>query len=246
MTTGIARAFYGVRYYLSWFGFAVMALAFNTACVPLLLLPGNPRAGALVRGAIRRLFSLWAWWLDWSGVVRIAWLGFDRPLTPGTVYVANHPTLVDATVILSRLPDAICAMKPSLMRNPFTGPAAIAAGYVVFGKTVDGVRDAAAKVAAGKSFLIFPEGTRTPDGTVLGPMAHGFLMSAERARAPVELIVVRASPGLGRKGRPWWRLPAVVPASITVTQDRRWEWDGQRSSAELLAELEGRLKAVLD
>jgi hypothetical protein len=77
-------------------------------------------------------------------------------------------------------------------------------------------------------------------------MAHGFLISAERARAPVELIVVRASPGLGRKGRPWWRLPDVIPASITVTQDRRWEWDGRRSSAELLVELEGRLKAVLD
>jgi hypothetical protein len=51
---------------------------------------------------------------------------------------------------------------------------------------------------------------------------------------------------LGRKGRPWWRLPDVIPASITVTQDRRWEWDGRRSSAELLVELEGRLKAVLD
>jgi len=38
----------------------------------------------------------------------------------------------------------------------------------------------------------------------------------------------------------------VIPASITVTQDRRWEWDGRRSSAELLVELEGRLKAVLD
>lgn len=245
MTTAIARAFYGTRYYLTWFWFAAAALALNAACVPLLLIPGSPRAGALVRGAIRRLFTLWGWWLDWSGVVRIGWIGFDRPLTPGTVYVANHPTLVDATVILSRLPDAICVMKPSLMRNPFTGPAAAAAGYVVFGRTVDGVRDAAAKVAAGKALLIFPEGTRTPEGVVLGPMAHGFLMSAERARAPVELIVVRASPGLGRKGRPWWRLPTVIPGSITVTQDLRWEWDGRRSSAELLVELEGRLKALL-
>jgi 1-acyl-sn-glycerol-3-phosphate acyltransferase len=246
MTSGVARALYGACYYLSWFWFAAVALALNAACVPLLLIPGSPRAGALVRRAIRSLFSLWGWWLDWSGVVRVAWLGFERPLTAGTVYVANHPTLVDATVILSRLPDAICVMKPSLMRNPFTGPAAAAAGYVVFGRTVDGVRDAAAKVAAGKSLLIFPEGTRTPDGAILGPMVHGFLMSAERARAPVELLVVRASPGLGRKGSPWWRLPPVLPASITVTQDRRWEWDGRRTSAELLVELEGRMKAALD
>lgn len=246
MTAALARSFYGARYFLSWFCFAAGALALNVACLPLLVIPGRRRAGAPVRGAIRSLFRLWGWWLDWSGVVRIAWLGFERPLTAGTVYVANHPTLIDATVILSRLPDAICVMKPSLIRNPFTGPAAAAAGYVVFGKTVDGVRDAAAKVAAGRSLLIFPEGTRTPDGAALGPMAHGFLMSAERARSPVELIVVRASPGLGRKGIPWWRLPTVVPASISVTQDRRWEWDGRRSSAELLLELEGRLRAVLD
>ena len=35
MTTGTARAFYGACYYLSWFWFAVAALALNAACVPL-------------------------------------------------------------------------------------------------------------------------------------------------------------------------------------------------------------------
>jgi hypothetical protein len=77
-------------------------------------------------------------------------------------------------------------------------------------------------------------------------MTHGFLLSAERARAPVELIVIKASPGLVPRGSPWWRLPSVLPASMIITLDRRWEWDPGRSSADLVLEIEGRMRAVLE
>ncbi|MGD1030780.1 MAG: lysophospholipid acyltransferase family protein [Opitutaceae bacterium] len=245
MKARIKRGFYAACYILSWGWFAAVGLALNVVCTPLLLVPARSWIGIRVRRAIRLLFKLWLCWFHACGMIRLTWTGFDEPLPAGTVYIANHPTILDATFILAKLPDAICVMKASLMRNPAIAPAAILAGYVVSGKPVDAVRDAAAKVAAGRSLLLFPEGTRTPAGTRLGPLKPAFFLCAERAKAPIQLIVVRAPADLAPKGRAWWRWPSELPSLVTLTLDRRWEWDARRSSAELIAEIESRIVSVI-
>lgn len=245
MKAWASRGFYVACYFISWGWFALVGLIFNMACAPLLLVPARNRIGIWVRRIIHSLFNLWRCWLHASGVVRVTWIGFDRPLSAGTIYIANHPTLVDATFILTKLPDAICVMKKSLMRNPVIAPAALLAGYVASGKSVDTVRDASAKVAAGRSLLVFPEGTRTAEGTIVGALNPAFLLCAERAKAPVQLVLVRASPELGSRGRAWWRPPSQLPGWIIITLDCRWEWDAGRSSTELLTQIEGRMASIL-
>ncbi len=237
---GLAVGFYG-----SWALFAGVGLVLNLACAPLLLLRRREAWGPAVRSVIRRLFDLWVRWFRVCPCVAVSWRGFEAPLTRGTVYIANHPTVVDATFLLARLPDAICIFKPALRRNPATGPAAIMAGYVGGETGIDLIRNAAERVAAGCSLLIFPEGTRTAPGTILGVLKPGFALIAGRARAPVQLIVIRAPPDLARRGRPWWRLPAVLPARVEITLDRRWEHDPARPTAVLTAEVGRRLIEVL-
>jgi len=195
---------------------------------------------------IRRLFEAWLAWFHATRIVRIEWKGFDEsPLQPGTVYIANHPTLIDATVILARLPDAVCIFKPSLMRNPAIGPAAVMAGYVRGDAGLDLIKAAAARVAAGQSLLVFPEGTRTASGISVGPMKPGFALIADRAKAPVRLMVVRSSPGLCTRGRPWWHAPPVLPCTIEVSLDRSWPYEPGRSAAELTQSVERRICDVL-
>ena len=239
------RAYYVFIYYLSWFFFGLVGLGLNIFCIFLLPLPGRRARGAGVRAAIRGLFDLWLKWLHASRVVRLRWTGFDQPLKRGTVYVANHPTLVDATFLLARLPNAVCIFKPSLMRNPVIGPAAIMAEYVSGDAGLDVIRAAAAKVAAGCSILIFPEGTRTTPGAAPGRFKPGFALIAAQAKAPVQLILVRSTPELTTRGRPWWKLPAVLPGRVDITLDQRWEHVPERSASLLTAEVERRLSEVL-
>jgi 1-acyl-sn-glycerol-3-phosphate acyltransferase len=130
------------------------------------------------------------------------------------------------------------------MRNPAIGPAAIVAGFVAGDAGVDLIRTAAGKVAKGRSLLIFPEGTRTAIGEALGTLRSGFALIALRAQAPVQLVVIRSTDHLVRKGRPWWRLPKVLPAHIVVSLDRRWEHDPSRHAAALTAEVTTRLLEV--
>ena len=245
MKRAFQHGYYVGACYVSWLAFALVGLGLNVACAPLLLLPRRAGRGARVRRAIRRLFDLWRRWFHACGVLRIAWRGFEAPLARGTVYIANHPTLLDATLLLARLPDAVCIFKPALMRNPAIGPAAIMGGYIAGENGPDLVREVAARIAAGQSLLIFPEGTRTATGTTLGPLKPGFALIAARARAPVQLIVIRASADLVPRGRPWWRLPAVLPVWMEISLDRCWAHDPARSVRQLTDEVEQRLVSVL-
>jgi 1-acyl-sn-glycerol-3-phosphate acyltransferase len=196
-------------YYFSWLLFGLGGLAINLAYAPLLFLGNREKVGRQARRGMRWMLDLWLRWMGFSGIVRVTWKGFDGPLPGGVVYVANHPTLVDAPFLLARLPDAVCILKPSLMRNPLIGPAVHLCGYVSGDKGVDLIRDAAHRVREGQSLLIFPEGTRTLSNGALHPLRPGFALVAQLAKAPVRIIRVRSSPHMARKDWPWWQLPPV-------------------------------------
>lgn len=232
-------------YLFSWSLFCGVGVAINLGCLPLLLWPRRATGGAWMRRGLRGLFAFWMRWMHVTGVVRVEWRGFEVPPAPGAVFIANHPTLIDAFMLLSRLPDTICIFKPALLHNPGIGAAAVLAGYVGGVPGVDVVREVAVKIAAGQSLLVFPEGTRTEPGHVLNPLRPGFALIAARAKAPVHLLRIKAPPGLVPKGRPSWRLPPVLPALVEITLDRRWEYDPARSPTELTREVEAHLRATL-
>ena len=240
----LRRGWYSFLYYASWFMFGAGGLLLNLAMAPLLLAPRRERFGPLARRAIRRMFSLWLKWLHACGVVDVRWRGFDQPLPAGAVYVANHPTLVDATFLLARLPDAVCVFKPALLRNPAIAPVARLAGYLAGDQGVDTIRAAAESVAAGRSLLVFPEGTRTQPGTVLNPLKPGFALIARRAAAPVQVVRLRGSPDLATRGRAWWRLPAL-PGWVDIVRDELIPAEDCGTTAELVARVEQRLRVVV-
>lgn len=245
MIRALVRCYYILAYYLSWLAFAAVGLALNAGSILLLPFPHTAVRQRRARQVIRFLFDLWLRWFHASGVVRIIWKNFPAELPAGTIYVANHPTLVDAPVLLSRLPDAICIFKPALMRNPAVGPAAVLAGYAAGQFDVDLIRDVAQRVADGRSLLIFPEGTRTRAGTRLGSIKPGFALMANRAPASVQLVVIRSSAGLVPRGRAWWRPPVELPGWIELAWDRRWDPDPSRPPAVLAREIEEHLLAQL-
>ncbi len=209
------RVYFLFAYWLSWVLFAAGGLLLNFFCALRSIFPRPPTLAVRVRNTIRWLFESLMKWAHACAVARVNWKNFDQPLRAGTVYIANHPTLIDAPILLGKLPNAITVFKPALLRNPLIAPAAILAGYTSGDRGVDAVRDAAEKVAEGCSLLIFPEGTRTPMGQTIGPFKAGFALIAQRAQAPVRLISIRATPGVLTKGSCWWR-PAQLPLQFEI------------------------------
>jgi 1-acyl-sn-glycerol-3-phosphate acyltransferase len=148
----------------------------------------------------------------------------------GLVIVANHPSLLDAMMLVARLPKSACVMKASLMRNPFLAAGALLARYIPNDSAHGMVRQAVADLREGGQLVMFPEGTRTTRAP-LNPLQPGFALIAKHAKAPIQTVFIDThSPYLG-KGWPLWRLPPL-PIEFAVRLGRRFE---PRADHEALA-----------
>jgi len=140
----------------------------------------------------------------------------------GPLIVApNHPCLLDAVLIVSRLPNAVCVMKGALFGNFLLGPAARLARYVCndsLPRLASRVDD---ELRRGGQLLLFPEGTRTV-GDPIGPFTDAVGALSRRSAVPVQTVIIEAdSPFLG-KGRSLVARPQL-PLSYRVRLGRRFD-----------------------
>jgi 1-acyl-sn-glycerol-3-phosphate acyltransferase len=191
------------------------SLAWNG--VALLLYPLLPReAGRRIgRAAIARGYSAYWAFTGAVGMLRLEASALDALRDErGLVIVANHPSLLDAVMLVARLPRAACIMKASLMRNPLFGPGARLARYIRNDAAYGMVQCAVKDLQEGGQLVLFPEGTRTTRAPI-NPLHGSFAMIARRAQVPVQVVFIDTdTPFLG-KHWPLLRLPAL-PMQFTV------------------------------
>lgn len=138
----------------------------------------------------------------------------------GMILAPNHPCLLDALLIASRVPDTCCVMKADVAGNVFLGPGALLAGYIVNDTSVGLIRAAVAELQRGSPLLLFPEGTRTEHSTV-NPLKGGIALIAARAQVPVQTLIIETDSGFLGKGWQIFRKPAL-PITYRVTLGRRF------------------------
>ena len=161
-----------------------------------------------------RGFRLLLWLMRVTGLARFELEAIDALVDePGLVIAANHPTLLDALLVTSRLSRIVCITKPSIWDNPMLGAGARLAGYIRNDAPHRLVHRAAKAVRDGSQLLIFPEGTRTVTGAV-GSFKPGFALMARQAGAPVQTVILEASSPYLRKGWPLLRRPGI-PAGLS-------------------------------
>jgi 1-acyl-sn-glycerol-3-phosphate acyltransferase len=142
-----------------------------------------------------------------SGIIECDLAALDALRKTGPIVIApNHPCLLDAVLVISRLPHVVCAAKAEIWDNIFLGGGARLAGYVRNDSPAKLVRGATRQLCAGRDFLIFPEGTRS-NARPVGAFKGGFAVIAKHAGVPVQTVFVRSnSPFLG-KGWPLFKKP---------------------------------------
>ena len=203
-------------------GLGLVSLAWNL--IALLLYPLLPRALGLRigRAFIARLYRLFWAVASGFGMLRMNASALDVLAEErGLIVVSNHPSLLDALMIVSRLPRSGCVMKASLMHNPFLGPGARLARYVRNDSASGLVRLAVADLRSGGQLVMFPEGTRTTE-VPLNPFKPGFALIAKLAQAPVQVVFIDTDSPYLRKGWPLWKLPPL-PIEFSVRLGQRFE-----------------------
>lgn len=222
-------------YYGGWLLFGVISLLWSLPALVLRLLLPHRLGARLGQWAIMTGFRPFVAYLEAVGIVRCDLAALDVLREARSLVIApNHPSLLDAVLVISRLPRVVCIVKAPIWDNPFLGGGARLGGYLRNDAGLQLTRRAAHAVAQGVPLLIFPEGTRTRAAPV-DPFKGGFALIASRARAPIQTVFIEcSSPFLG-KDWPWYRKP-VFPVVFRARLGRRFELSGEVRS--FVAELE--------
>lgn len=224
---------------------AVVCLSWSPLALALYPVLPRPFGRRLGRQAIMRGFGLYVGILRLLCACRFDLSEIDALRDQGPMVIAaNHPSLLDAVLITSRLPDAVCFMKADLMDNPLFGAGARLARYVRNDNLLNAALTCRRELRQGAQVVIFPEGTRTQGypRNPLNPLSRSTALIATRADVPVQTLIIEfSSPYLGQ-GWPLWRKPSL-PLTCRIRLGKRF--DAPRDARAFTAVLEAYFRAEL-
>ncbi len=147
----------------------------------------------------------------WLAGVKLTVTGREHlPQHGPVVYMANHVSNFDILALFAGVPDQFRWMaKIELFRIPLFGLAMRRAGSIPVDRSnrrnsVLSMREAVRRIAAGTSVVIFPEGTRSPDGTPQAFKTGSFTLALQ-AQVPVVPLAIIGSGDVMPKHSRWIR-----------------------------------------
>lgn len=157
--------------------------------------------------ARRAFFRLSAWWV-WQQLALCGirwsvegWEALPEDIRSGrqpVVFMPNHGSLLDPPFVLTALPlHPVFIAKKEIRLIPLVGWAVACAGMIYIDRgsrerAVASLKRAAQEVRAGKSVVIFPEGTRTRKGDLLPFKKGGFHLAAD-AGVPIVPVGIQGA-----------------------------------------------------
>ena len=152
---------------------------------------------------------------------------------PSLIIAPNHPCLLDAVMVMSRLPNVACVLKAELMNNVFLGAGSRLARYIRNEPVRHTVRLATQDFGCGSHLLLFPEGTRTTSCPV-NPFKGSIGLISNHAQVPVQTVLIETDSRYLSKGWPLFRKPPM-PIHYRMRLGRRFDppQDARRFTVEL-------------
>jgi 1-acyl-sn-glycerol-3-phosphate acyltransferase len=173
-----------------WVVIATFFLGVLAIGVSLFSRTGNP---------VHRIGRVWGRSILAASGIRVCVAGIERIAADQPyIFMANHQSNLDIPVLLGHLPVQFRWLaKAELFRIPVFGRAMRGAGYISIDRAdrqaaFESLRQAAEKIRRGFSILIFPEGTRSLDGS-LKPFKKGGFVMAIGAGVPIVPVAVRGT-----------------------------------------------------
>lgn len=139
----------------------------------------------------------------------------ELPRGASYIFASNHQSIYDIPIIFASLPRQLrIVAKASLGRFPFLGWHLRWTGHLLVDRERPGpaiLKKMAHLVHDGASLIVFPEGTRSPDGQV-APFKGGLFLLAIDSGLPIVPVSVARSRHVMLKGR-----LMTCPGDVTLT-----------------------------
>lgn len=167
-------------------------------------------------------FRAYLFALRMIGLARFDLRALDALRDAGPLIIApNHPGLLDALMVLSRLPNVTCVFKASLLNNPLWGAGARLAGYIRNDWFIGSVNLAVEELHKGCQLLLFPEGTRS-DPAPLGAFQVGAAYVSYRSGVPIQTLIIEQDSTFLGKSWPLLRRPDM-PMHFRIRLGQRFD-----------------------
>jgi len=174
--------------------------------------------------------------------------GAERlPLDRAAVYCSNHQSHIDPPVLYEALhPEMHILYKAEIDRLPILPRAFRLAGFIPVDRKnkeagMRAIEAAAASLRAGHSFLVFPEGTRSPTDEML-PFKKGVFVMAIKGQAPVVPIAIKGGRDAMKRGS---RVIQPVTISIRVGEPVETAGLDVKDRDAVIATVRGRIAQLL-
>ena len=166
---------------------------------------------------------------------------------PTALFVANHVSNIEPPALFAVLPRIAVILKKELARIPLLGYVMGLGGFIYVDRKARGSRKRAMTegvktLRGGIGLMIFPEGTRSPDGRLL-PFHPGPFSMAMEAGVPVVPVTVHGTEKLMPKGS-----LAVRPGRMALVFHPPIATKGLREEdrQELIARVRRTMEAAID
>jgi len=132
------------------------------------------------------------------------------------IIAARHEALWETMVLPVLLKNPVVMLKQEILRYPFAGPVARRLGYIGLDRSGDANRarhafaEAKAEAKKGRSFLIFPSGTRNPKHRLRVEKGVGVLYRVLK----VPCVPIVTNSGTFWPYKSWVRRPGVVKLTV--------------------------------
>ncbi len=155
--------------------------------------------------AVMKIGRLWVRWIVATCGLRIEAEGLENiPRDRPVIFMPNHQSLLDIVALVYTLPVRWrFVAKKELLAIPIFGWALAGSGQIIVDrkardKAVRSLHRAAERIREGMSVIVFPEGTRSPDGQ-LGPFKSGGFYLALEAGVPIVPVSISGTHRLNPK-----------------------------------------------
>ena len=199
-----------IRTVFVWFCIVTFGLIFGVFAI--LAYPFDPK-GRLGHHCAK----MWGKLCVFANGVRVKMEGLDN-LRKGSpcIFMSNHQGSYDIFSLLGYIPFQFKWLaKKELFSIPVLGWGMSAVGYISLDRagtreTVEAMNRAAQKIQQGMSVVIFPEGSRSPDGCIQ-PFKKGGFTLAIKSKVPIVPIAIAGSRQIIPKGK-----MTVNPGNIRI------------------------------
>jgi 1-acyl-sn-glycerol-3-phosphate acyltransferase len=179
---------------------------------------------------------------------RLGWEALPEDIRTGrqpAIFMSNHESHLDPAAMMSSLEvDAVFIAKRELKWVPFLGQLIWFMDFIFINrqnrsKAIESLRQAAARIRKGQNVVIFPEGTRTPDGHLQDFKKGGFALARD-AGVPIVPVALRGGFAVLPKGA-----RSMAPGRYTVIFGTPVQPELEQTRETLMEEVRARISALV-